>query len=408
MSESNLSEIKEITVLCKVLDNFGDIGVVYRLCRSLSDVNGSLKLNLVVSDLKTFKRMAQEINPELSFQTYRGWNIFDWNDAETCTKYFSENPPTVVLQTFQCGLPDWLDEIIYGEEFSASKKLCRIVNIEYLTAEKWAEDFHLLRGVARTASVRKYFFMPGFTPKTGGLILDKNFTECLKDKNYRKSKIESLTKSIPFSDADFKILVFSYPKDFSFFFEAGNEFAQKSSRKIHVYVAPGAGLASFKKTESEYQKTNFCVDYLPYLSQEAWDAFLCSMDFLFIRGEDSFARAGLSGIPFLWNIYQQDEEFHLVKLKAFLDILNCPKINEFSWLYNRNFGLECGSEAIDAWGNISECKNEADAQKKMAELLKAILFNLDGIKPAFRNFSKKTLDLGNLSEKLLDFLPLIK
>ena len=127
MSESNLSEIKEITVLCKVLDNFGDIGVVYRLCRSLSDVNGSLKLNLVVSDLETFKRMAQEINPELSFQTYRGWNIFDWNDEETCTKYFSENPPTVVLQTFQCGLPDWLDEIIYGEEFSASKKLCRII-----------------------------------------------------------------------------------------------------------------------------------------------------------------------------------------------------------------------------------------------------------------------------------------
>ena len=32
------------------------------------------------------------------------------------------------------------------------------------------------------------------------------------------------------------------------------------------------------------------------------------------------------------------------------------------------------------------------ARKKMAELLKAILFNLDGIKPAFRNFSKKTLD----------------
>ena len=408
MSESNLSEIKEITVLCKVLDNFGDIGVVYRLCRSLSDIDSSLKLNLVVNDLETFGRMAEGINPQKSFQTYRGWNIFDWNDEKTCGNYFSENPPTVVLQTFQCGLPDWLDEIIYGEEFSASEKLCKIVNIEYLTAEKWAEDFHLLRGATRSSNVRKYFFMPGFTKKTGGLILDKDFMDSLSDENCRKSKIAELAEKIQLSEDEFKILVFSYQKDFSFFFDAVNEFAEISKKKILVYVAPGAGLESFRKTECESEKKNFCVEYLPYLSQEVWDAFLCSMDFLFIRGEDSFARATLTGIPFLWNIYKQDEEFHLVKLKAFLDILNCKKINEMSWLYNRNFGLECGSEAVDAWGKISECKNENDAQKKMAELLKEILLNLDEIKPSFRDFSKKTLALGNLSEKLLDFLPLIK
>ena len=110
----------------------------------------------------------------------------------------------------------------------------------------------------------------------------------------------------------------------------------------------------------------------------------------------------------MWNIYQQDEEFHLVKLKAFLDILNCPKINEFSWLYNRNFEIDCGPEASNAWGNISECKNARDAQKKMAEILKDILFNFDEIKPAFQNTAERTFSLGNLSKKLLDFLPLIK
>ena len=406
MEKSNQSETKEITVLCKVLDNFGDIGVVYRLCRSLMDVDSSLKLNLVVSDLKTFRRMAEGINPEKSFQTYRGWNIFDWNDRETCGKYFSENPPSVILQTFQCGLPDWLDDIIYGEEFSKSGHSCRIVNVEYLTAEKWADDFHLLEGATRSANVKKNFFMPGFTKKTGGLILDRNFTECLADGRYRKSKIDSLAKEIHFSEDDFNILVFSYPKDFAFFFTAVERFSEKSARRIRVHLAPGAGEESFKKTEAMYGKKNFSVDYLPYLSQETWDAFLCSMDFLFIRGEDSFARAALSGIPFLWNIYQQDEEFHLVKLKAFLDILSCQKINELSWLYNRNFGLECGSEALDAWGKISECENEKDAQKRMAELLREILFNLDEIKPAFQKFSERTLALGNLSEKLLEFLPL--
>ncbi len=408
MTESNSSETKEITVLCKVVDNFGDMGVVYRLCRSLTDLSPSLKLNLVVSNLETFRKMAGEINPALSFQTYRGWNVFDWNNDESCRKYFSENPPLVILQTFQCGLPDWLDEIIYGEKFSASGKLCKIVNIEYLTAEKWAEDFHLLKGAARTASARKYFFMPGFTEKTGGLILDKNFTDCLKDRNHRKKAIESLTKFLPFSEDEFKILVFSYPKDFSFFFEGVSSFAEKSQKKIHVYVAPGAGLESFRKAEEKSAEKKFSVDYLPYLSQEVWDAFLCSMDFLFIRGEDSFSRAALTGIPFLWNIYRQDEEFHLVKLKAFLDLLDCKKINEMSWLYNRNFETECGPEASDAWGKISECKNEGEAQKKMAGLLKEILLNLDEVKPAFKDFSEKTMNLGNLSKKLLDFLPLIK
>lgn len=403
-----MAEIKELTILCKVLDNYGDIGVVYRLCRSLSDINSSLKLNLVVSSLEVFKKMADEINPSQSFQTYRGWNIFDWNDAETCGRYFSENPPAVILQTFQCGLPDWLDEIIYGKSFSDSGKICRIINIEYLTAEKWADDFHLLRGGSRSANVKKFFFMPGFTKKTAGLILDKNFSDLLSDEKYRNSLIESITGTVPFSKDEFKLLVFSYPMDFSFFFDAVNSFAGKSSKKVHVYVAPGAGLESFRTMEKCYKTIDFSVDYLPYLSQETWDAFLCSMDFLFIRGEDSFARATLTGIPFLWNIYKQDEEFHLVKLKAFLDILDCPKINEMSWLYNRNFEIEYGSEASNAWGKISECKNEKDAQKKMTELLEQILLNLDEIKPSFQRFAEKTLELGNLSAKLLDFLLLIK
>lgn len=398
----------DITILCKVIDNYGDIGVVYRLCRSLSDIAPSLRLNLVVNRLDVFQKMASEINPSLSFQTYRGWNIFDWNDAQICSKYFSETPPEVILQTFQCGLPDWLDEIIYGKEFSASGKLCKIINIEYLTAEKWADDFHLLKGGSRSASVKKFFFMPGFTKKTGGLILDKNFSDLLADEKYKSSLIESIANQVPFSKNEFKILVFSYPKDFTFFFDAVKNFAAKSSKKVHVYVAPGAGLESFRTTETGYKAKNFSVDYLPYLSQEVWDVFLCSMDFLFIRGEDSFARASLSGIPFLWNIYQQDEEFHLVKLKAFLDILNCPKLNEISWLYNRNFELACGTDAADAWGKISECKNEKDAQEKLAELLGNILLNLNEIKPAFQNFAEKTLKLGNLSAKLLDFLLLIK
>ena len=34
-----MPEKLDITILCKVVDNFGDIGVVYRLARALSDLS---------------------------------------------------------------------------------------------------------------------------------------------------------------------------------------------------------------------------------------------------------------------------------------------------------------------------------------------------------------------------------
>ncbi len=398
----------EITILCKVIDNFGDIGVVYRLARSLSELDSSLKLNLVVSDLSTFSKMAGEINPSLSFQQFRGWNILDWNDSATCKKYFKEHIPLNILECFQCGRPDWLDEILFSEEFSKSGLISRIVNIEYLTAESWADDFHLKRGATSSANVKKAFYMPGFTSKTGGLILDKSFIQARDDSNYRKKLLDSIYSHVNFNDKDFNILLFSYPKDFCFFFNTLNRYSAKKTEKIHVFVAPGAGKESFEKTAAQYSDCGFSINYLPYMNQEKWDAFLCSMDFLFIRGEDSFARAVLSGKPFLWNIYQQDEEYHLVKLKAFLDRLDCPQINEFSWLYNRNFELKAGDEAIDAWQNVSNIKDSNSARSRMEELLLSILENAENLQKIFRNFALQTESLGNLAQKVVDFLPLIK
>lgn len=401
-------ESNEITILCKVIDNFGDIGVVYRLARSISGLDSSLKLNLVVSDLNTFSKMAGEINPSLSMQQFRGWTILNWNDSETCKNYFKEHLPLNILECFQCGRPDWLDDILFSPEFSNSGLVSRIVNIEYLTAEEWADDFHLKRGATSSASVKKAFYMPGFTEKTGGLILDKNFILARNDKKYRKELLSQIFKTTGYNENDFNILMFSYPKNFDFFFNALNQFSKESSKKIHVFTAPGAGKESFEKTAAKFNQLSFSMEYLPYMNQELWDSFLCSMDFLFIRGEDSFARAALTGKPFLWNIYQQDEEYHLVKLKAFLDRLNCPQINEFSWLYNRNFNLKAGDEALDAWKNISSINDSDSAQKRMEELLVSILKNYEKISPVFKSFADRTESFGNLAQKVIEFLPLIK
>jgi uncharacterized repeat protein (TIGR03837 family) len=71
------------------------------------------------------------------------------------------------------------------------------------------------------------------------------------------------------------------------------------------------------------------VHYLTRLSQDDYDHLLWSCDLNFVRGEDSLVRAlwaarpgptaQLRSIPFVWQIYTQDDKAHHAKLRAFLD-----------------------------------------------------------------------------------------
>jgi uncharacterized repeat protein (TIGR03837 family) len=58
---------------------------------------------------------------------------------------------------------------------------------------------------------------------------------------------------------------------------------------------------------------------LPFLSQRDFDRLLWSADLNLVRGEDSLVRALWAGQPFLWQLYPQDDDAHLVKSNAFLD-----------------------------------------------------------------------------------------
>ena len=68
----------EITILCKVVDNFGDIGVVWRLCKRLKEINSDLKINLIVDDLFSFNKICSGIQDNKDVQSYMGIDIYDW------------------------------------------------------------------------------------------------------------------------------------------------------------------------------------------------------------------------------------------------------------------------------------------------------------------------------------------
>ena len=395
----------DITILCRVVDNYGDIGFVYRLARELSSLSSIEKtqIRLIVSDLKSFNAMALPpgISTSLAVQNYNGWKVIDWNACAEGKCEFTEQPPKIILECFQCGRPEWLDEILFSAQ---TTQTVQIVNVEYLTAEDWADDFHLLKSGTRSALVKKINFMPGFTKKTGGLVLDKHFVSCVHSKTaaleclkkYASKKTVALIEDTNL----FRVIAFSYERNFENEARALSEFAKNSGRKLQVLLAPGLGNAPFKKAAAAFK--NISVYDLEYLPQLAWDALLTLADFSFIRGEDSFSRACLSGIPFVWHAYPQEEEFQLVKAAAVLKRMEPffsagdMSLVKNVWLsYNRKPSVKMCDEACKVY---NECTDAG-----YIPLLR-ILENYGGIKKSFAMFAQSLFANGNLAQNLLAFL----
>ena len=382
----------KIMILCKVVDNFGDIGVVYRLARALSDARPELELTLVVSNLDSFHKMANKIDPKRPIQDFKyknsKWKILDWN------LNFSENAKDapfsplsfqipIILECFQCGRPDWLEKILFAEEFL---KTVQILNIDYLTAEEYADDFHLLKSGTRKANVKKRFFMPGFTGKTGGLIF--NEVESKKIKNDGKEL--SLRQ---LSHCPFKIFFFAYEDDCSAVTKAIADFQEKMRESnpdfsICVYLAEGKSSDPFEKA---WKKANFSfkIEKLPFLQQEEFDSFITTMDFLFVRGEDSLSRAALSGLPFVWQAYKQDENYQLVKVNALLE-----RMKEY-------FSEEEFRPILEFWRSYNDYENPT----KSEPLTKMLLDSANQKNTThFKNFAEGLQKNGNLAQHLLDFI----
>ncbi len=403
-----------VFILCKVIDNFGDIGFVYRLTRQLLQIEKNISLTLVVSNLESFSFIEKKINPSLKKQTvdlgYGKFNLLEWESEAECEEYIKQNKVELVLECFQCSRPLWLEKYLNDTQ---RKHTVKIINIDYLTAEDWAEDFHLLKSGTRFINTKKINFMPGFTNKTGGLVLDNEFMQNLEEENGKQNAIEKIKTSIPqienyVQENNFNILIFTYEMDFSPYANAIEDFykiqKQKNSQfKINLFLAKGVGFESVKtalqKINAAQNKINMIE--LPGLNQIVWDSLLCVTDFNIIRGEDSFARACLSGVPFVWNAYVQENEFQLVKVDAFLKLTEkffepeeSKLIREVSILLNRTKN-KAGKEAGEILENVSE-------EKSAGQLFCSLLCEAKKIKSAFKKFSLSLISNGDLARNLLD------
>ena len=435
MQPSNL----DITILCKVVDNFGDIGVVYRLARSLTDLFkgeslpldsrvfeknsvvsaserttpssgttsvfpqrpfSSLSLRIIVDNLKSFSLLEPGINPDLDYQEINGWQIFQWDAEQLCFDKFSKEPPHVILECFQCGRPDWLEKLLFDVKIP---NIADIIMIDYLTAEEYADTFHKLMSLTRSARVKKVNFMPGFTAKTGGLILDEPFMKALskgagkvleKMQDYNGAGYTAKShSSSSFEENVFNAIFFSYPADWQPAVRALQTFNKKiAGGKLNVFLAKGAGCQSFKsayenvKCQPCEKSELFTLTELSFLPQTEWDQLLCRTPLLFIRGEDSLSRACLCGVPFVWHAYPQTEDYQLVKVQALLDAMRSHFATSVFMHVENCWQIYNGKE-----GNLEQAITD-------------FLLHYNELREGFCNFSRSLINNGDLTLNLLEFI----
>jgi len=381
-----------LDIVCRVVDNYGDIGVVFRLARALSELPTAPRLRLIVDDLGAFNRIEPSVDPAAPAQRVRGWTVLSWSgptpaSAAAFELAYRGDPARVVIECFACGRPDWLEAMLFDPACEARKT---IVNLEYLTAEGYAEEFHRMPSLTRSSSVRKHMFLPGFTEKTGGLILDRAYMGA------RERTRTEILEGIGIDDGPlleglaglFWIVVFGYERDYRRIVDDIAEFSRE--RPVLALVAHGKSAACFSRAWEGAGRPFQALD-LPFMRQEAWDEVLVASDFLVVRGEDSMARAALSGKPFLWQAYPQDGAHQLVKVAALLGRMR-PHFSEADFS-----AIEAAFLAFN--DRLSDGDDVAGSER----IYPLLSLGAEG-RAGFEEFSESLVRNGNLASALMTFL----
>jgi uncharacterized repeat protein (TIGR03837 family) len=304
-------------IFCNVIDNYGDIGVCWRLARQLANEQG-LPVRLWVDDLSSFVMLCPEADAASEKQKYRGVEVRLWS------KSFPEiQPADLVIEAFACLLPE-----SYIAAMAAQAQQPVWINLEYLSAEDWVQGCHKLPSPHPNLPLTKYFFFPGFTRQTGGLLLEGDLLArrdaFQNDAVQQQAFWQSIGMEMPAADT-LKISLFAYENAaLHGLFDAWTASAQP----VLCLVPEGRILSQVGQyfgdhtphAGSIYARGNLHVRVLPFVEQERYDLLLWACDINFVRGEDSCVRALWAGRPFVWQIYPQHDAVHFKKLQAFLKL----------------------------------------------------------------------------------------
>ncbi len=301
-----------------MVDNFGDIGICWRLSRQLAAEHG-ICVHLWVDDLPSFQRICPQIMPEMRQQTLFGVEILLWTEQDDAALFWQQlSPAAVVIEALACNIP-----VRYQQQMATQQPQPLWLNLEYLSAEPWVEGCHGLNSPQPQTGLDKYFFFPGFTDKTGGLLYERELQAKLDRFYHNKPAQQDFWQQLGIESADFPLKISMFAYSHSQFTDLLQQWQQLPHNVL--CVIPQGELAQQLITQysllgegKTLQLNSLSLKIMPFLAQPDYDLLLRACDLNFVRGEDSIIRAHWAGQPFVWQIYRQQENAHLVKLQAFL------------------------------------------------------------------------------------------
>lgn len=294
-------------LFCRIIDNYGDIGVCWRLARQMRQALG-WEVRLWVDDLTVFQRLAPSLDPRLPTQLLEGVQVCAFTPDRD---WASVVPHELVIEAFACELPAPFKQALLARMPSALW-----LNLEYLSAEAWVEGCHGLAS-RQGGHVDKFFFFPGFTAATGGLLREPGVLDTRDhfQSSRRNARLWLEKYGIQVAEQDRVVSLFGYPQgDYRSLLQA----LAHPSRTVHLLQTAGLNVPLPIASDTQH------LHRLPFLSQEEFDRLLWSTDLNLVRGEDSFVRAQWAGRPMLWHIYPQADNAHLDKLQAWLNLSSQP------------------------------------------------------------------------------------
>ncbi len=286
-------------VFCRVIDNFGDIGVCWRLACNLA--GRGQRVRLWVDDPAALRWMAPDGHP--------GVEVAPWLPSTAFPP-----PGDVVVEAFGCDpAPAFLAAM------AAAGRPPAWINLEYLSAESYVERSHALASPQMSGPARglvKWFFYPGFTAATGGLLREAGLQA--EQAAFDRAAWLAAMGLAP-ADGERLVTLFCYPGA-----PVDRLVATLAAdgRPALLATAPGAATGATRAALAAAGRAAAALRQhaLPWLTQPDFDRLLWAADLNFVRGEDSWVRAQWAGRPFVWQAYPQDDGAHGPKITAFLDL----------------------------------------------------------------------------------------
>jgi len=313
---------------CRVIDNFGDIGVGWRLAADLA--NRGERVRLFADDASALAWMAPG--------GAHGVEVGRWSDARATDAH-------VVVELFGGGLPERVAE---GIACAPRPPVC--INLEHLTAEGYARRSHRLpsprpaRGARFTTT---WFFYPGFEDDSGGLLREPGL---MSQRASFDAHAWLASTGIEARRGERRVSLFGYAN-----LALGPLIDALTASPTLLLLAPGAAShAAEALLGPELKRGALRAVRVPFIAQGEFDHLLWSCDLNLVRGEDSVVRALWAGVPFVWQLYPQHDGVHNAKLDAFLEMFLRGAPPWLSEATRRVFEAWNGAEGAHAFAMLND------------------------------------------------------